>query len=312
MKFNYLDLCNQKCPVCDGDLFSILNRNDRYFMRLVIVGCNICGMIQTNPRPTEAGLVSFYKNDYRKFYQDVISPDQDYINQHNKQERLQYTICFLKNLVSYLPAVSILDVGCSEGALFSAFRGDGFVGALFGVELNQEFASYAEKKSGAKVYPTLAALTEPCNLIVVNHVFEHLLKPCDFLENIKYLMKKDGFLYIDVPDACEYRSLDDLHLAHIFHYTTRTLTRLVERWGFDVISCEKHNPPFHPKSIRLVAKKREVPGAVCTNSSPVTELAAWSRVKRISPIRRKFRILVSRIPFAKRIYKVLNRFSTTN
>jgi len=284
-------------------------------MKLVTVGCTMCGMIQTNPRPTENGLSSFYKEDYRKFYQGIISPDQGYIKQNNKQERLKYTISFLKKMVIYLPTTSILDVGCSEGSLFFAFRNDGFLGKLYGVEPNQEFASYAEKQNNAKVYPNLEAVTAQCDLIVVNHVFEHLLKPSDFLNNIKKLMKRDGFLYIDVPDADEYKSLDDLHLAHIFHYTIRTLTRMIDESGFNVISCEKHYPPYHPKSIRLVAQKREGSGKNSINTTPITEIATWDRIKRISSFRKrisilvsKFRFFISRIPYAKRIYKVFSRF----
>ena len=307
MSFDYLELSIQSCPACGGNDFSGLNKNDRYSMGLRTVGCNSCGLIQTNPRPSEAGLSLFYEKDYRRFYQGAIHPDQEYIKRHSKDVRLKYTVSFLRNLVDFGSDAAILDIGCSEGTLFSALRSNGYSGELYGVEVNREFAHYAEINNNAKVYSTLNMLKKPCDLVVVNHVLEHLLEPKKFLFDVSRLINDNGILYIDVPDTDEYKSINELHVAHIFHYTARTLSYLIELCGFNVVSCEKHNPPFHPKSIRLVAKKGSANLSDLRASTVIGEMSTWSRVQKIPYFMRRMRNIIFSLPFARKLCTALKR-----
>jgi hypothetical protein len=130
----------------------------------------------------------------------------------------------------------------------------------------------------------------------MNHVFEHFLNPNFLINQLKRKLRKGGYIYIDVPDAEEYSRLDDLHIAHLFHYTQRTLAAIFESSGFEVIQCEKYSPVAHPKSIRLVAK---VAGDGVNKNQITTsqsESFAWQKITQISILKKRAKVLIALIP----------------
>jgi len=60
---------------------------------------------------------------------------------------------------------------------------------------------------------------------------------------------------VDVPDASAYSSLNDLHIAHLYHFSSRTLTAIAEKSGLSMSRIESHSPPRHPSSLRALLKK---------------------------------------------------------
>jgi SAM-dependent methyltransferase len=283
MALDYLKLIDSPCIKCGGGDFVTLIENDRYFMGLVTVGCSDCGLIQMNPLPTDEAFNMFYQKDYRHFYQGIVKPSDEYIKAMKKAERLDYTVDFLTQHAQLQKAATVLDFGCSEGALFDAMVKHGFVGQLFGVEPNPDFAAFAAKNNNAKVYASIDDVVETMDLIVVNHVFEHLVNPTGFLKTIQNKLSETGLLYIDVPDADRYKSINDFHIAHVVHYTIRTLHSLLIENGFEVVSIGSHEPPSHPKSIRVIAKfnAKISDGNKVSATNKNTELLAWRNIETI-------------------------------
>jgi len=279
--FKNIDLVDPSCINCKNTTFTPLISNDRYFMGLNSEGCNNCGLVQINPRPSDSAFEKFYKTDYRFYYQGVQKPTEEYIKNLKKSERLDYTIKNIDKTISLGKVSSILDYGCSEGAMFEALKRAGFNGALYGVEPNPEFAEYAAANNSVVVHDSIEVFLERVDLIIVNHVFEHLTNPIKFLISIKKNLNPNGFLYIDVPDVDRYTSINDFHIAHVAHYSQRTLTAVLFKSGFDLISLQPHEPPNHPKSIRVFAKvSSSVINDLCESKSNVgPELAAWKNIQ---------------------------------
>ena len=280
-----------------------LKTNDRYGMGVITVGCEKCGLIQTNPRPTEHGLSDFYKNDYRKFYQNTVHPSLEYIQKNNKHTRMAYTVNFLMKTIEHRSIHKVLDIGCSEGAFFSALKERGYSGELYGVEPNREFALFTEQQTGAKVFPSIETLEGKFDLIVLTHVFEHFLSPDIFLQRIKTNLNVDGLLYIDVPDAAEYSSLADLHIAHLYHFTANTLAELMRANGFQVLECDRHRPPHHPRSVRVVAiqSQQPLPGTILTTAQ--TESEIWTRIRKIGVYKYLLRRKLASIKLLRAMYR---------
>lgn len=303
MKFDFLQVAVQSCALCGGSQFVTLKRNDRYRMRIVTVGCAHCGLIQTNPRPSESGLKEFYSKYYRKFYQGITHPTTQYIETTYKSVRMVYTVDFINKVIPTTSITRVLDIGCGEGAFFSALIASGFKGYLTGVEPNRQFADFAEKSTGATTVCSLGKVIGKYDLIVLNHVLEHILNPAGFLQEVATHLSDGGYLYIDVPDADEYSSLADLHIAHIYHFTTRTLSYLLDVNNYVIKKIEKHSPPFHPKSIRVVAVKNGDCGGMGSKTSIMTEKDAWERLRRISVIYFLIRQRVTKLQLARKIYR---------
>ncbi len=302
-----LDFEIRPCPLCSGMEFTHLASHDRNLLGIATVGCNRCGLVQTNPRPSAAGLHRFYRDHYRIFYQGATAPDQTYIASLNKDVRLAYTARFFKDTIGLKRDDVVLDFGCGEGSLFAALRHAGFTGAFYGVELNASFGEYASRYGNATVSNSIRS-REPVDLVVVNHVLEHLDDPIGTLRELGKLIKPSGHLYIDVPDAEEYDKIYDLHIAHIYHFTERTLRTLVERAGFVVSRVEKHRPPHHPRSVRLVATPGSLSGS---NELPSVsqEAPAWAAVRSAGRYRNTVRLRLRRIGWLRKLYLALRRSS---
>ena len=308
MKIKFLELHSQDCPLCGCDNFKPLNKNDRYFMGLRTVGCLKCGLVQTNPRPSERGLNQFYSFSYRKYYQGVVAPNAEYLKKLNKEHRLSLAVKFIQEKLNLKKNASILDIGCSEGIMFGEFRKAGFEGELFGIELNRDFANYAQKNYNSKVYEKITDASDKFDLITMNHVFEHLLNPVEELRKIKPYINLEGYVYIDVPDVEEYSNVNDLHIAHLFHYSCRTLTVMLNVAGYEVLLCEKHTPKDHPKSIRLLAKLAVNESLVVIDTSEITEKKSWDRICLINISKMLVvKNFISRIPFARRFYVAIKK-----
>lgn len=273
-----LHLAMQLCPLCAGSAFQTLARHDRHHLGLHTVGCEQCGLMQVNPRPSAQGLDVFYRQHYRRLYQNTVHPDQQYVARFQKQARLHGTARYLLDSLHIPRRGRLLDYGCGEGSLFVALREAGFTGSLLGVEPDLAFGSFAATQGRATVTQTLTVETA-LDGIVLNHVLEHLAEPIFLLRSLIPLLNANGLLYVDVPDAREYRSPGDLHLAHLWHFTPATLGHLIEQAGFEMVACEAYRPPHHPRSIRLVARPALAPRH--NPSTAEAEQAAWRTMKTV-------------------------------
>lgn len=261
-------------------------------MGLATVGCTACGLPQTNPRLTRAALDDFYRTSYRRFYQGVVAPDEAYVKARRKDERMAALAATLVARGLAGPATTVLDVGCSEGALFDALRAAGVGGAFAGVEPNAEFRRYTAERHGAAVVASEFELPERLHgtigLVTLIHVLEHLESPVASLARLRAFTRDGGALYVDVPDAAAYGSVNDLHIAHVFHYTEATLRATVEAAGWTVEWLERHAPPHHPKSVRVVAR----PGPA-RSPHDIDDRSAWPPLRAIE--RDRWRLALKRL-----------------
>jgi 2-polyprenyl-3-methyl-5-hydroxy-6-metoxy-1,4-benzoquinol methylase len=301
----------QPCAFCGGLKFETLARQDRHLLRLRTVGCSQCGLVQTNPRPDAEGLSAFYMHHYRKLYQGVTDPSLVYVSQYRKDERLRYTVQHLQAKLDLHPGSTLLDYGCGEGSLFAALRNAGFRGRLVGVEPNARFARYAEQAGDAEVH-TDATLLRGLDAVVINHVLEHLADPVGVLRDLGARLKPGGWLYLDVPDASRYTHVGDLHLAHILHFTQATLQAVVQHAGFVVVNCEAHDPPHHPRSVRLRAHPGQAgrePSTVCSASG---EARTWQLLRQMDACswRWTWSQRLARLGPVNTAYRTLRRWTT--
>jgi 2-polyprenyl-3-methyl-5-hydroxy-6-metoxy-1,4-benzoquinol methylase len=247
------------CPLCESDEFESLAKNDRYRMGICTVGCRKCGLVLTNPRPTPDALHEFYRRHYRRFYRKADRPSLEYIREYDLDKRASYTADFLEDVGALKGGLRILDVGCAEGSLLREIGQRSPTAKLAGIEPATEFSEFARMFGKCSVYPTLRDLSSRrpsmFDLIVVNHVLEHTDHPIHFLEELSQILSAEGYVYVDVPDASAYSSLNDLHIAHLYHFSDRTLTAIAEKSRLTVTRIESHAPPRHPSSLRALLKK---------------------------------------------------------
>lgn len=142
---------------------------------------------------------------------------------------------------------SLLDIGAASGLFVRAARDQGI--AAEGVEISRWACETARKEHGIELFEgdlirDPLPLRSHYDVIVMNHVLEHLLDPLAYLERIRALLAPDGLLVIEIPQqfinpidllyrAASHRrpyGLGSLH--HPYFYTTSSALRLMEMGGF--------------------------------------------------------------------------------
>jgi SAM-dependent methyltransferase len=297
-KLGDVDLETVPCPLCAGTAFSTLAITDRYDMDVTTVGCHGCGFVLTNPQPTEAALNDFYEHHYRRYYQKTDMPTLEYIREYRKDERAAATTRFLGQQGALKPGLRVLDIGASEGCMLKAIR-DAEPGAqAVAVEPNPLFGAFATTHAGCKLYPSVESLApageRDFDLIVINHVYEHVKEPVGFLRQLQALLGAGGRIYIDVPDITQYSGLESLHIAHLYHFGPTTLRRAAGLAGYAVDVLEAHQPVMHPRSLRCLLRAGGTPPG-----APEPTREGWAQVMEAQ--RRAGRYHRKRWPLSRRL-----------
>jgi SAM-dependent methyltransferase len=274
------------CPLCRGVRFERLAVTDRYDMGLITVGCAGCGLVMTNPQPTAEALDDFYANHYRHFYSDYGPrdgvPTLEHIRAQRVDRRCAVTAELLVDRGELLPQMVVLDIGAAEGSMLKALGDRVPTTRRIAIEPNPTFGRFAMAHAGCEWHASLADLrasTPPLiDLVIINHVLEHLKQPGQVLESLKPLLAPNARVYIEVPDVTEYRKLVMLHIAHLYHFSADTLAQLATQAGFDVRLIEKHAPAKHPLSLRCVLVVADPASTQATQLPQAHHRAGWNSV----------------------------------
>lgn len=219
------------CPLCNSSLSEVVlsakNIHGRIFIsedEFTWVRCKRCSLSYLNPRPKEDAIWEYYPADY---YSLGIGIQRELLHFFKKL----YNLKRLKFIKKFAPLRSrLLDLGCGEGEFVRAAQKFDF--EAFGVE------PYILKKK-LKDY---TFQSEFFDVVTLWHVLEHLHHPKDELSEVKRILKKDGWLFLSLPNL---RSLGFLlgrnywyHLdtpRHLFGYEKKTVLKMLESSGFRVV-----------------------------------------------------------------------------
>ncbi len=258
-RFNYKRLKKVvfPCPICAGTEFETLSKNDRYSMGIQTSLCLRCHLVMTNPRPTREDMSDFYRYHYRHIYNKVEYPTEEYIEAYEVKKRARYTVDFLSQRKLIEEGTRVLDVGCGTGLILEEIKRRCPGVAIVGVEPGEGFASFSRARLDCAIYSSIDQLKhqreKKFDVIMLNHVLEHVDDPVEFLAEIKGLLGDKGSVFIDVPNVQWYSSVEDLHIGHIYHFSVTTLTEVIRKAGLVVAHIGSHEPPKHPKSLRALA-----------------------------------------------------------
>lgn len=203
-----------------------------------LVRCQSCNLERTNPRPTSDTIGAYYPADYAPYHATI--------NTEQAQPKIKSWLRTVLGLAAkQIPPVApgrMLDVGCASGGYMEHMQCIGWT--VEGIEFS-ESAAFAARKKGFKVQ--ISSLEEaespsvPYDVITAWMVLEHLHQPIQCLKRMRNWIKPNGFLVASVPDAESLASTlfkersYDLHLPnHLYHFTPKTLERLLNNAGWTI------------------------------------------------------------------------------
>lgn len=226
--------CRQ-CPLCgrSGGVTMVAEdlHVDAVGRSFRVVRCD-CRAIFTDPLPTQTELAELYREGT---YVAGVSGLRRLMRRVIVRERLRS----LRNV----PPGRILDVGCGTGDFLDAMRAKGWT--VVGVERAQADAAIARGR-GISVLNAVdwARELEPKSFDAVTfwHALEHLPDPFGALSSVHRLLKDDGIIVVEVPNAASltFRLAGRhwYHLdvpRHLQHFTPDVLTSLLASCGFGLV-----------------------------------------------------------------------------
>lgn len=138
----------------------------------------------------------------------------------------------------------VLDVGCGGGLFLRLLRERGL--RVLGLDFSLDAASVAWGRNGVPVVcGTLSQSPFPpetCAAVTMFHVLEHLYDPRSYIEAAHSLLRPDGRLIVQVPNAAcwQFLLLGDAWNGvdaprHLLHFRASDLELLLEHSGFEVL-----------------------------------------------------------------------------
>jgi SAM-dependent methyltransferase len=267
------------CLACGHSEFrTLFTATDRLYgttqREFQIVACAGCGLMRLAPPPTPEELPRYYPAHY------WYAPDGSLAARLEEGYRrlvLRDHVHFAAHaLAGGGESGPVLDVGCGGGLFPRLLRARGF--AAIGLDSSLDAAALAWHSNGVPVLcgdlaqAPLAAGT--CAGITMFHVLEHVYDPRAYLAAARTLLKPNGRLIVQVPNAAcwQFRLLGSRWNGvdaprHLTDFRARDLEAIMASAGFEVLR-------------RKYFSWRDNPAGLATSLAPALDPMA-RRVRRL-------------------------------
>lgn len=221
-----------KSCLCNSNYFDKIYEHDRCGLWHPVVICRDCGLIQSNPQLSDAEYKRFYSTDeYR-----LLHKGENYLEiLRSKYNENNPIFDILSPIMKELNLNTILEFGCSGGWNLLPFYKDGYevTGYDYSYNLVKLGISYGLNLREGSI-ATLNATNDKYDVIIMNHVIEHLT---NFFDNMKLILQHlntDGILFAAVPNIDNFRK-GQFQNAHIYYFSPRTFNYYMTMCGLEMI-----------------------------------------------------------------------------
>jgi 2-polyprenyl-3-methyl-5-hydroxy-6-metoxy-1,4-benzoquinol methylase len=235
------------CNLCGGkDARIKLQVYDWYWYNggpFTIVQCAQCGLTYLNPRPSSSEINGYNQSMWERW--SVSDESQEHIGS-GQTARITYRE-MLRDLSALMPQKgSLLEIGIGQGGFLKVFQDDGW--NVFGIDISDECVAYTKSKHGIEnviVADLLNAnyIDNQFDVVVMNHLIEHLPNPQIYLAEIHRILKPTGILCISTPNidslsAAVFRQYWQALLVplHLTVFSPKTLTKMLNNSNYSVIN----------------------------------------------------------------------------
>ena len=201
------------------------------------------------------------KDSIKERFAEIMSLDENSSDNVMRVKRIKlFHNRYIDNFNLNKKPFSILDVGAGLGVFLAKFLDKNFVGTA--LEVNKIAANHLNESLNIKVYQKKIQDVSSrlrFDLITMNRVIEHIKNPIEALTFVHKIVKKKGYIYIELPDVFSYRfagnKSDAFASGHYMVYSPKSLSWLLERSGFEILTLDRVIEPSNKFTIFAFAKK---------------------------------------------------------
>lgn len=251
-------------------------RRDGYLKRMGLnhlqvlkVMCGQCGVVYSRPQLEEGELKRLYTS-----LRDSSTPSEEHLGWKRKQAQEDF-----EWVAPHLPlGGAVLDIGCSEGSFLMEFHRRGW--RTCGIEPSA-YAQYGRQVYGLDIRQATLE-TEPLipysfDLVCALRVLEHIHDPRLFLTQVKRLLRPEGKLYLEVPNAWKPRHhpAEFLGAQHLRLFTRDSLVRFLHQEGWTPTVVDTQG-----RGLRLFAEQETAGASFGVPEGPQRDFPADARALR--------------------------------
>lgn len=228
-----------ECPICKNKDLQFLTRCTDFTVShetFEICQCTNCLLGITTPRPDSDKLGEYYQSEEYVSHSGKTSGGIGILYKLARE----FTLGWKKSdIEKHKETGSILDFGCGTGEFLHAMQNSGW--DITGVEPSKIAQLKAENLTKQKIHTTLD-VPDTFDVITAWHVIEHVPDLTETILKLKGLLKKDGILFMAVPN---FQSPDAKHYMehwagfdvprHLWHFSKKSMTVLFESVGLQLM-----------------------------------------------------------------------------
>lgn len=224
------------CNLCGGRSFKLFKKAKSLYSEDFhdVIQCARCGLVCVSDVDPER-VIDVYRNDPNSVTYFLGRQRRDGV-------LFNSTLKELSNYREFRSGMRLLDIGCGIGTFLNMARSEGW--DVTGLEPNVSAAQYAVKTYGLNVIQgTLNETSFPAesfDVVTMIQTLEHVPDPMGVLAIAQKILKRNGLIYIEVPNLHNISFLAGRFLgvkdrvntmdptAHLFYFTSGTLKKMVQ------------------------------------------------------------------------------------
>lgn len=230
-----------KCLICGNNEFDLIHKGTRDIPSINVLKCRNCGLVcndeiryNSEKMYADGGMLINTYNAYTDKMENLSFGEWRSDTYQSDYQRFSK----IKNICQ---GKRILEFGCGNGGLLRMLKN--VTTEVTGIELYDDARAHLEAE-GIKTFKYLSDVDEKYDVVISFMVLEHLNEPDNILRQLHHIMKPNGRLICDTPNAEDallslYQSeafADFTYWSeHVYLYSSNTIRHLMERNGFKTI-----------------------------------------------------------------------------
>ena len=261
------------CVCCGRDDFINVSNVDRFSLPFTSLLCQDCGLISTSPRLKEEDLPYYYSELYHP-----INFGRESMETHKHKHLFSagQGLKIYKKISPYITkgSLKILEIGSGMGDVISgiikADQKSDYALAV-GMEYNRECLVMARRHAKENALDIQFAeggfneaklISSKYNIIILSHVFEHLIDLKLAMEQLNEMLEDDGLLYVEVPglfvnhmkEYYNYTFVDYTIHAHMYNFSAQSLVNVLVSGGFECLSINESVEGVFKKNKNIIGQ----------------------------------------------------------